>query len=398
MDAVSYSLASKQAQRIKKIIANPDSTSGIVTVPKTIASGETITIPNGRVAVLPNVVVDGDLVVEAGGEIFVPAGANFSDLENQIALKADTSYVNNKYSGFKNYIINGGFNIWQRGESFSSNSPAFFTADRWMLDSAGVASGLSASKQPGLVGKNSLYIIKTSGAYMQVYQMVENQGNLSNKTFTFSALVKSSNNGTINFKIVDGRAGTNFIYNQTPVALEAHIPKEIVFTAQLGQVSADALFVGIVTTCSDLFLDRVQMEEGSVATPFEQRPIGLELSLCQRYYRKSFDINITPSNAGSSDTINDIVNAITTTAPHRSQLVSNMNTCSIPFGVEMRIKPTIQRYGNSSGYWFFRDSTMSRFDTNIHILATTKGLIIANEVSTDLNVFVVGHYTADAEL
>ena len=27
-----------------------------------------------------------------------------------------------------------------------------------------------------------------------------------------------------------------------------------------------------------------QLEEGSVATPFEQRPYGLELSLCQRYY------------------------------------------------------------------------------------------------------------------
>lgn len=29
---------------------------------------------------------------------------------------------------------------------------------------------------------------------------------------------------------------------------------------------------------------QVQLEEGSVATPFEDRPIGLELSLCQRYY------------------------------------------------------------------------------------------------------------------
>ena len=76
MDAVSYSLASKQAQRIEKFIENPDSTSGIVTVPKTIASGETITIPAGRVAVLPNLVVDGTLNIE--GEIFIPSGATFS--------------------------------------------------------------------------------------------------------------------------------------------------------------------------------------------------------------------------------------------------------------------------------------------------------------------------------
>lgn len=88
MDAVSYSLASKQAQRIEKFIENPDSISGIVTVPKTIASGETVTIPAGRVAVLPNVVVYGDLVVEDGGDVFVPAGATFGDLETQLALKA----------------------------------------------------------------------------------------------------------------------------------------------------------------------------------------------------------------------------------------------------------------------------------------------------------------------
>lgn len=115
MDAVSYSLASKQAQRIEKFIENPDSTSGIVTVPKTIASGETVTIPNGRVAVLPNVVVDGDLVVEAGGEIFVPAGANFSDLEGQIAnlglTKADITYVDSKVSNLSTDYYQGAYGI-----------------------------------------------------------------------------------------------------------------------------------------------------------------------------------------------------------------------------------------------------------------------------------------------
>jgi hypothetical protein len=30
----------------------------------------------------------------------------------------------------------------------------------------------------------------------------------------------------------------------------------------------------------------IQLEEGSIATPFELRPVGLELSLCQRYYTK----------------------------------------------------------------------------------------------------------------
>lgn len=76
MDAISYSYADKQAKRIKKFINDPDSTSGIVTVPKVIVSGETITIPSGRVAVLPNVQVDGTLSIE--GEVFIPSGATLS--------------------------------------------------------------------------------------------------------------------------------------------------------------------------------------------------------------------------------------------------------------------------------------------------------------------------------
>ena len=92
MDVISFSEAATANSRIEKINANPDSTSGIVTVPKTIASGETVTIPAGRVAILPNVQVDGVINIE--GEVFVPSGSTYGDLDAQIALKADTSYVN----------------------------------------------------------------------------------------------------------------------------------------------------------------------------------------------------------------------------------------------------------------------------------------------------------------
>jgi hypothetical protein len=86
MEAISYSYADKQAKRIKKFIENPDSTSGVVTVPSTIATGETITVPAGRTAILPDVMVEGDLVID--GTVFIPSGSTFGDLESQIALKA----------------------------------------------------------------------------------------------------------------------------------------------------------------------------------------------------------------------------------------------------------------------------------------------------------------------
>ena len=45
---------------------------------------------------------------------------------------------------------------------------------------------------------------------------------------------------------------------------------------------------------------QIQLEEGSVATPFEQRPYGLELSLCQRYYEKIDELRFAFYEAQSS--------------------------------------------------------------------------------------------------
>ena len=107
MDAVSYSLASKQAQRIEKFIENPDSNSGVLTQPKVIEAGETVTIKSGRQAILADTVVDGDLVIEAGGDVFVPAGAGFGDLDQRID-RLETLQIGailNGYTIFDNCIV-----------------------------------------------------------------------------------------------------------------------------------------------------------------------------------------------------------------------------------------------------------------------------------------------------
>lgn len=78
MDVISYSHSVKQEKRIKKFIENPDSKSGLVSLPKKIDAWESVTIPDGRVVVHPNLEIDGTLTIEDGGELFVPFGGSIT--------------------------------------------------------------------------------------------------------------------------------------------------------------------------------------------------------------------------------------------------------------------------------------------------------------------------------
>lgn len=75
MDIISYNEASTANGRIEKFNANPDSNSGILTQPKVIEAGETARIKSGRQAVLADMVVNGDLVIEANADVLMMASS-----------------------------------------------------------------------------------------------------------------------------------------------------------------------------------------------------------------------------------------------------------------------------------------------------------------------------------
>ena len=91
MDIISFNEAATANSRIEICNANPDSNSGVLTQPKVIEVGETVTIKSGRQAILADTVVDGDLVIEVGGDVFVPAGAGFNDLDQRIDTLDNTT-------------------------------------------------------------------------------------------------------------------------------------------------------------------------------------------------------------------------------------------------------------------------------------------------------------------
>ena len=363
------------------------------------------------------------------------------------ASKIDSTVINengenvattSNLTGFKNYIINGNFDIWQRGAS--QTSAGYGSDDRWNNEhyiSTKTHSQVSCTDTERELF-NASYFSRTvttyvsgTNSYVKKIQSIENITRLAGKTVTISFWAKADSNKKMNVQVVDvyGSGGTptasyaSSIVNfgnvdltptWTKYKLTATLPSlvgktlgtdgvhtsffRLDFGFTFGSDRHEVTLFGMPVGQSGTFdIAQVQLEEGTIATPFEQRPIGLELSLCQRYYQKTFAYDVVPTNGASVDNIADSFNGIVSICPHRFSSNGIIKT-SILFPVEMRINPTIQKYGNSEGYWKIVSPDINEFTTNISLHASTKGLAIANERTTTHAPIAFGHYTADAEL
>lgn len=199
-------------------------------------------------------------------------------------------------SFMRNRIINGAMQIAQRGTSFSSPASGSYTLDRWAITWSGAAPATVAQ----IAGPTGYpYAIQITGGASNtatsLLQRIEsfNIADLAGTTVTLSVTMQASSAQTVAWQVnypnsVDNYTSTTLIANGT-FSVTTTATR---FTTQISLPSnaANGLSVSFLPnnggafTSGTLTITGVQLEAGSVATPFEFKSIGDTLVLCQRYY------------------------------------------------------------------------------------------------------------------
>jgi hypothetical protein len=261
--------------------------------------------------------------------------------------------------GFKNRIINGAMVLDQRnaGTSVSLSGVAnAYTLDRWLIrtDSDGVVSVQQSTVAPTGFNNSLLYTVTTADTSLgatqnySIQQRIEGfntadlgWGTANAKTVTVSFWVRSSLTGTFGGSLQNSGASRSYPFTFTVNAANTWEQKSISIAGEttgswnttngigvyvnfaLGNGASTSGTAGswaaanyssatgatsvVGTSGATFYITGVQLEAGSVASPFERRDYGRELMMCQRYFQQ---LNATNSrgtfaygNAGNTTVV-----------------------------------------------------------------------------------------------
>jgi len=248
-----------------------------------------------------------------------------------------TSVVSVSPISFRNRVINGNMSIWQRNTaSITTTQGIYTTADRWC--GALGTSGLLLSQWPGPTEAPqfpySLQVTTSTAASGTplIEQHIENLNIpdfLNGTPVTVSFWVGQSYGTLIPLTVglYYATAVNNFGTQTLAVAATQNTPTLTVanayyslsftLTSSLGATNGLSLRFttgGASAIGSTFFLTGVQVEKGSVPTPFEIRPYATELALCQRYYYQLTSPTAAVQGSASVYAIFGTATGITTTA------------------------------------------------------------------------------------
>jgi hypothetical protein len=318
-------------------------------------------ITAGKLA--PNAVTKGKMADDSVGTYELEANAVSS------GKIADATIVNLK-SGRKNLIINGGFDVWQRGTS--SNTTGYVSADRWYQSYANTVTKETDGND------NVMKVIGQGHSASRFGQKIEG-GKLRGKTVTLSFTVKSPDSTSMTLRWGHSPETQTSTYEQAITSAWQRYSHTINLGDGTGATDVFTFFEFYVRYSDTYYFKDVQLELGSVATDFEHRSYGEELALCQRYYE-------VVCKLGSSDVLG--------TANDWSGSQSY-----VPFGykVEKRVMPTMV----NGGTWYIFDAGGAHAGgSTVGAVGTKRGELVITGLSRNgfVRAYSSGYLYLDAEL
>ena len=325
------------------------------------------------------------------------------------------------YAAGKNKIINGDFNIWQRGTSFTTNGA--YTADRYVMGFGGSGTAQTVSRQSFTAGtapvsgyegtyfcRNAVTGGSGTGSLVVLTQKIEDVRTFAGQTVTLSFWAKASS-GTpyvgIDLYQEFGSGGSSTVSNGgTKVTISTSWVRYSI-TISLASVTGKTIgagsllgarlwfssgsdynslngSMGIQSNTFDIW--GVQLEAGSTATAFQTATgtIQGELAACQRYYYKTYNQADAPATATATGSV----------------VIGFPNTGTQRFGISyptMRGNPTITTYNTSTGA-----TSSLRTDTGTNLalggpffIGETRAFVDVTSSSGNYGTF---HFVASSEL
>ena len=351
-----------------------------------------------------------------------------------------SSMADNTIHGRRNLVIGGCMRIAQRGTSFTlGNASAKYPVDRFFVQDVNSSSGeatVSQSTTAPADFKNSLKIDVTtadtslaSGDQYKIEYRIEGQdiahlnfGTSSAQTVTLSFYIRSNKTGNTSVALLNSANDRAYVATFTIDSANTWERKEITIAGDQSGTWLDTNGIGLRlrwgsfgstfqtssvnqwqanqvmstdsspinffdSTDNELYITGVQLEVGSQATPFEHRSFGEELSLCQRYYEKSYNYGISPGT-GSTDGWQGYDAPSGTSARFR-----------LEFKTSKRGTPTMTTYHHSTGAsGVMYTSSNGTQNTTVSGIGNNRAQVAMASGTLSSNAEVGCQWTADSEL
>jgi hypothetical protein len=267
----------------------------------------------------------------------------------------------------KNKVLNSDFSIWQRGTSFTNPTDNTYVCDR--IKQNGNGSGFTKiwSRQtftPGtapVAGYESAFFFRfnqtvagTGGTNNNIaIYMHEDVRTFAGQTVTLSFWAKADASRSLSlFYGQEFNGGSSDQYPSISSVTLTTSWTRYTFTFTVASLAGKTIGSGFTGNFQLIFnaannlvqtidIWGVQLEAGSVATPFQTATGNpqAELAACQRYFCKSYSIGLAPGASTNDGIIYSGGNALTTTTGYLGALVE--------YPVTMRATPTVTTYDTS---------------------------------------------------